>query len=81
MRYMVNFQFNDEQSKISRRIQPAKTKGIQGYLIKWGIAKSEPQASLIMIALVVVCFAIIIYQQADLFRSAPVEIVDPSLAP
>lgn len=79
--YMSNFQFNEEQSQIVRRNQAAKPKGIQGRLIRWGVAKNESQANLIMIVIVVVSFLVIIYQQVDLFGSTPAEVIDPSLVP
>jgi hypothetical protein len=76
---MANFQFNDEQTGLSRRQQTVKVKGIQGRIIKWGLAKNESQANLIMIGLVIVAFAIIIWQQVDLSSPADQKQIDPAV--
>ena len=61
------FQINDEDNITLRNRPKAKKTGFAGTLINWGLAKTEAQANLYLVVLVVVCIGIIIYQNRGLF--------------
>jgi hypothetical protein len=58
-----NFQFQEEDSIAMKKRGGKSAPGIAGLFIKWGLAKTPAQANLWMIAITIVCFAVIIYQQ------------------
>ena len=61
------FQINDEDSITLRNRPKVKRTGFAGTLINWGLAKTESQANMYLVGLVVVIIAIIIYQNRALF--------------
>ena len=58
-----NFNFNEEDPVAMKKRAGKSAPGIAGLFIKWGLAKTPLQANLWMIAIVILCFAVIIYQQ------------------
>lgn len=60
------FQINDEDNITLRNRPKAKKTGFAGTLINWGLAKTETQANMYLVALVIICFAVIIYQNRHL---------------
>lgn len=59
---MANFQLNEDDAGSIKRRGTQKKPGLNGMLINWGLAKNESQANLYLIVIVVVCIAIVIYQ-------------------
>lgn len=57
---MAQFQFNNENQNIGRNNRVVG-RGFAGRLIKWGLAKNEAQANLYLVALVVVCIGITVF--------------------
>lgn len=60
------FQINEEDSVSMRNRPKNKKSGISGMLINWGLAKNEGQASMYLLGLVILCIALIVYQNWDL---------------
>jgi len=60
------FKFNEEDTITLRNRPKAKLRGFAGTLINWGLAKTETQANMYLVAVVVVCIAVIIYQNRHL---------------
>jgi len=73
------FQFDEDQNLARRKSKPVP--GITGKLIGWGIVKTESQAQMIMLAIVVIAFVIIIYQNVDFSASSPAQDVTTEIIP
>lgn len=56
------FQINEEDNITMRNRPKAKKSGFAGTLINWGLAKTETQANMYLVALAVICIGIIMYQ-------------------
>ncbi len=59
---MANFQLNEDDAGSIKRRNVQKKPGLNGMLINWGLAKNENQANLYLLVIVVICIAIIAYQ-------------------
>lgn len=57
---MSNVEFNEERPQGIQSGRQAKSK-LAGWLIKKGLAKDESGAQKIMIAIIIICFAVAVY--------------------
>ncbi len=64
---MKNFEFNEDDIITTNRNFSSKrtNQGFTKYLIKWGLAKNENQATLYLVAFFIINFVIIIYLNID----------------
>lgn len=61
-----SFQLNEEDASTLKKRQAKKKSGLNGMLINWGLAKTESQANLYLVALAIICIGVIIYQNRSL---------------
>ncbi len=56
------FKINEDDGMLQKKRPAVKKSGFAAFLIRQGLAKTETQANLYLIGVVLICFGIIFYQ-------------------